>query len=1038
MDSPIQNQDFLYFAAPFFMVRTPVLSFDNFFLLRDSKNINETILSLYEKNSTIQESIAIASPTLHNILKTGKKEKAQLSSMLKYLLRMSTRSTPFGLFAFVSLGSWNESTNMEINLRDVKKRARPDMQWLFNLIDRITAQPDLFPELYVRKNPLIFKVGDRVFLNHVRNNEEEKEKKTCSIKSNYLIDTIFELVETKIRIEELENKIIEEHPSLSREKIPGVIKTLLAQGFLLYDLLPSLLSETPFEEFVHKLTTMSSFDSTSIKDISYDIQKYNQTSLGSGEKLLDAIQENMKNLTTSSYYLQVDSSLKSHQLHLNKKIAEDLQEVAEILWKLTPESESPLQSYFNKFLDKYGTERLIPIKELINEESGLGIPEQYKNPFQAIQKKDSKKNKWQRWLKNEWINCLNERKKEIILSEEIVKKVTEKSNQEKAPLSFDLFFELIADSSKHIDQGNYYLQITNSITYGGSTFGRFVDILGDKAKENLKNLFDGEEALQKNCLFAESSYLPFSPRSANVAIHPNLRQYFIDLSSSDHAKGSIQLEDIYVGATSNRLYLFSKKENKELIIKVGNVLNPSVAPAILQLLRAISMAEYNHLNSFLWSDFENVPFLPRLTLKKTILSAAQWKITLERLGATKNDAPEAIVSKFKSWAAKWYLPSLVFMTVVDNRILLDWNHPSHLDEIVTRLKKDEEVILVEKIENENGVWVKDEIDEKHFSEFVVSFVKNKQYIPSRMPLKTVLPTAIAVKDRLKLPGSEWLYVKFYVCKENEFRVLANHVTPFAEFFKDKKMINEWFFIHYGDPDTHLRVRFRGEKEKIVTQFLPQLHDWASSLIQMNQIQNVQICCYDREIERYGGVEVIDMAESFFCSDSTVAIALNQLISNKKTKLPPHAVAALSLINLLHECGLDLKDQIDFFSRNSLDRKELEGFREWKKELLKHTDTMFKGHYRENDEIKFLHEIWLKRKDAIRHYTEKMQILDKEKKLSSTIAEIQNSLLHMHCNRIMKTDLKMEAKARLYAFHTLESLLAEKKSKIEKAIESENS
>lgn len=1022
MASQINENSSIYCASPFFMVRIPILSYEKFLILRDQEKIYENILELYQNNPVIQEAISVASPSLYTAIRKGKRDKAQYSSLLKYLLRMSTRSTPFGLFAFVSMGSWDKKTCSELDLRAVQKRARPDMQWLFNLIDDITAQSHLFLELYVRKNPLIFSVGDRAYLNHVRNKEEEKEKKTCSIRTNYLIDTIFSLVETKLQIAELEAKVLEKHSGLNREKLLGLIQSLLAQGFLFYDLFPSLLTESPFIDLLQKVSRIESFDSSMIQDIMADILKYNAMPLGVGELLLNEIQAGMKEIVSATNFVQVDSSLESKNLRLNQKIAKDLEEAVDIIWKLSSEKEYGLKAYHDKFLEKYGNERLIPIQELISEEAGIGVPEQYKNPFQQVLKQDTSKSKWQQWLKNEWVKCIHEHKREIHLTHEIMKQFTEKKT-DKAPYSFDLFFEVIADSSDEIDQGNYLLQITNNTLYGGSTFGRFVDILGKKSKQYLEDLFLTEEQLRQDALFVETSYLPFSSRLANVAIHPNLRKHFIDLSCLDASDGSIKLDDIFVGSTGEKLFLYSKRENKELILTVGNVLNPTAAPAILQLMRDISLMENQTINSFVWSQFENVPFLPRITFKKVVFSAAQWRVTVERIEATKNEDAQVIIRKFHSWAAKWSLPDLVFMTVDDNRILLDWKNDVHLEEIITKLRKGEEVVLVEKISEEKGLWIRNQEEERHLSEFVISFVKNKQHIVPPIRPKITFPPAINAKDRWRFPGSDWLFMKFYVSKENELRFLINHLKAFADFFQDKGIINEWFYIHYADPETHLRIRFKGDPEKILTIVVPQLNEWTTSLIEKNQIRSMSICGYEREIERYGGLEAIEMAESFFCADSAVAISLNQHVMNKKLKMPLHVIAALSLINLLHECGLDVSAQQELLAANALDKKQLEGFREHKGIILKGAEAIFTEHFSEDTELKILNDCWRQRSEILERYSEKLLILEKENKIKSTIQNIQNSLLHMHCNRLMKTDLNLEMKARVYALHALENLLA---------------
>ncbi len=514
--------------------------------------------------------------------------------------------------------------------------------------------------------------------------------------------------------------------------------------------------------------------------------------------------------------------------------------------------------------------------------------------------------------------------------------------------------------------------------------------------------------------------MPSSPRYANVANHPNLRKYAIDFGGNS-SESVIPLEDFIIGALGDRFYISLKNVNKELIVLAGNVLNPTSAPIPLKFLRDVSHARYHAFEIFSWHDLDPLPFLPRIKYKKSILSPAQWKVDLEQIEATTKDSLAKIRDKFLKWAANWEMPRYVFLTYGDNRILLDYQKPEHFQEIILELKKNKEVKLVEKIGQEQGEWVKS-LKGRHFSEFVVPFLKNKKYQPSTTNFSVQKQDPTPLANRWKLPGSDWLFIKFYLPQEQEISFLLQQLSGFAKHFQDQGIISGWFFIRYLDHSPHIRVRFRNEKEKdkMLAALIPAIHDWSLLLLQNKLIHDIHIASYEREMERYGGEEVIELAENFFCADASTSIDLLGVIEETKLPLPDFAVTALSLIDLLKGFGMKLQEMITFLKSGDYALSELKGFREVKKEMFKIAAMILED--AQNSAFDFLDQAFNKRKNSQYLYNQKIIENHRKGLLSNSLESIQSSLLHMHCNRLLGNQIQLEKKARLYALHTLQHLL----------------
>lgn len=1013
MENKIQEEP-LFLAAPFFMARIPLLPIEHFSSLLQRDNLQAALLSRFEEDPLVREAIMIASPTLYKAL-IEKKDKSQTgTSLFKYLNRMCSRATPFGLFSCVSLGEWGKSASTNLDLSQIYKRARPDMEWLSLIVDQLCKDPSLIPFLSVRKNPLMFDSGGRIFLDYIRGKKERDKKQSTSIRLTYLTEAIFELTQYPITIEDLKNKLILRFPSLEKDKLQGVIEKLLQEQFLEFNLRPSLLSESPFAEVLSKVTAIPL--ASPLNNIASYIDSYNnQISIGQGEEKLLYIQQKMKELAPSPHFLQVDAAYAGPKVTLPNIVSIEIQKSVELLWKIadfTPPSS--LQSYHEKFLDKYGTFRTVPLLELLTEEGGLGIPENYTHSTSEKSfKDDSKRKKWNEWLQKQWAICLREKLQEIEIDEKIVDEINKKPAKETALLSFDLCCEVIADSSEEIDQGKFLLHIEPFAWQAGATFGRFIDLLGNEAKDKLQALLREEEALDKESLFTETSYHHVNlSRSANVMIHPNLRKHSIDLGGV----GTISLSDIYIGATTDRFYVTTKGGVEELRITSSNMLNPTSAPIPLRFIRDVSSSKYRLLDPFSWLELANAFFLPRIRYKSTIFSPAQWKVDLFQLSCTSKDILEVIEKAFCQWADIWQLPRYLLLSEEDNRLLLDRHHPTHLREIALEIKKGKKVHLIEKIGQEKKGQLQSQKGTHHV-EFMIPFIKNKKYCSTLSKPLSMVHKPIHANSRCKLPGSDWLFVKFYLGSENENRFLLEECHRQAKSFLVRGIITNWFFVRYADPKVHLRLRFCGNKEQILSHLIPEIHEWAMTLIQKRSIGEMAFSTYEREVERYGGEELIESTEALFCADTETTMHLIRTLLEKKTSLAEEAVAALSLIDLLKGLGLNLKAQIDFFSSLSMSKEDLSGFRQWKKPLLSLCQTIFDNNIAMENDTLFLHDAFKKRESSLQAHAKAIQELEGQKKLITSAYSMYDSILHMHYNRFIGRSGK-EKKVRLYAYHTL--------------------
>src|SRR5207249_11770545 len=65
------------------------------------------------------------------------------NTLRRYLIRMSTRATPFGLFAGIAIGQWGRRTNLALADGPRRYRTRPDMAWLMAIVDQAESNAEI-------------------------------------------------------------------------------------------------------------------------------------------------------------------------------------------------------------------------------------------------------------------------------------------------------------------------------------------------------------------------------------------------------------------------------------------------------------------------------------------------------------------------------------------------------------------------------------------------------------------------------------------------------------------------------------------------------------------------------------------------------------------------------------------------------------------------------------------------------------------------------------------------------------------------------
>ncbi|CAH8713158.1 lantibiotic dehydratase [Paenibacillus thiaminolyticus] len=1035
-----------YRVLDFFMIRTPIISIDNFINLfpeecSDKDLIKQETLKkviTLTENSCVREAIAVSSESLYNslsILKepniVTKKKDQVLNSFLRYMIRMMTRPTPFGLFSGVTYGHFSDIPQLNIcEVNSYRKRARPDMQWLLKVVKKIEADKKIVSQLRVQFNFLVFIRGSRAKIDAAMRYGKLKlnENDSVSVRINEAFHFVMESSKEPILYSELVHLMRSKFCDADFDAIDQYIWNLFEQEFIISELRMPSTTIKPFEKILSILNDIKGIDGlvADLKKISQMIKKYNETEIGSGEMNFFELQEVMKKIETADNVLQVDLSLEDKSLTLPKRVKEDVGKAANILCRMAPSKNQHLAEYCNEFIEKYGPYREVPLLELLDEETGLGPPATYRHPRSNQRKIERKESKYEAKLEEllfNWsITCIRSGEEEIILTDEMLEQIGEDEllmNDKTSP-SMELYFKLVSDSIQKLSNGKYNLILgRNPGSEGaGKSFGRFIDILGKDFQEKLRTVYQEEQNLEPSKIFAEISYLPSSGRITNVILTENQRMYEIPLGTSSYFPEDRQIlvSDLLVGVRNNHFYIKSIRHNCEVIPTAAHMLNYELASNIYRFLIEVGQNQFRHWSNIHWGKMNSSPYIPRLRYDNIVLSPATWNVNVE---VTK-DQKGTIEEFFHYYKDKWKVPRYVYLTDADNQILLDIENPLHLEMLCRELQKNRHIILTECFEVLKRSPLQQINAGTVAAEFVFPMVRTAQrQEETHQEKKTAKIKKInfTLHERVYPPGGEWVYFKLYGLGNRQDEFIGRHWEEFLELINGYSQLA--YFIRYADPQQHLRIRFKISKGEYYKDLMNDINQWSVKLLKDGMITKITFDTYEPEIERYGGYQSMRLAEELFAIDSLLTAQLVHLIRFNKTNLDIETIAILSVIELFHQFEYTNENMLLELNKYFELKDHLPEFRNRKGELLK----MFvrKELYKEQPYAPLL-ESFNSRSDSVKNYKRAIDELKSNGELMNTFDDIVFSVIHMHLNRLLGLDRDLENKIMTLVRHAVNSFI----------------
>ncbi len=1022
-----------------FVLRTPTLPIDVLARWGAMSGIGErrALLRQLVDDPVVREALFVASPELDAQIAAWQQEPDTAANagveraLVRYVSRMASRSTPFGLFASVAIGDLAERTRLTIPPRDQAWRhTRLDNDVLFALTSELARDTTAKQRLRYRPNTSLYSAAARLRYAEARLAGASRSYHLVAVSPSDYLQALLAKAEGGATRAELIS-VLTADPEISEEDASAFLDEVIDTQILVPLIGPHVTGPEPTEGLIELLRGYGLEDHAATLQRTRDaITAIDAARPGVSSAQYRAIEADLAAHVPikieANRLFQVDLFKPAADTTISTQLADELVAVAQILHRLAPPtSDGEWGRFRERFAARYET-REVPLLEALDDENGIGFGggEGRAAPLLAGipmggrgGPRSTSVDAGDFYKLQLVVTAIREGATEIVLGDADLEKLSERAPTP-LPDTIGISAVLCAPSQDAVDAGDYTVRVIG-VGSSAQLLGRFAHGSAD-ALRLAEACLRAEEANHPDAVFAEIVHLP-EGRLGNILLRPVLREYEIPYlgTSGAPADKQITLDDLLVSVAGDRVVLRSKRLNQEVMPRLTtahNYQHGALPPYKFLCMHAEQGRGYAY---WPWGIADSLPFLPRVRYGKYVIARARWTLSATDLGPLEKafaglataKTPEQVTgvrakvaAAVAALRARLSLPRWVVIADADNELPVDLDNELMVDSAAHMLKGRPSATLYE-------LYPLPENFPSQGSEgtFAHEIVLMAARPPAPRPSRAKATSSEAI--RRFLPGSEWLYLKIYSGTSSADQILRDHLAPIIRGALAAGIAEDWFFIRYGDPDLHLRVRFTGAPDRLTGQLLPALHQALQPAVDAGLAYRITLDTYEREIERYGGPHAIRICESIFRADSDLVLGLVQHLAGDAGADAAWRICLRSVDRLLDDLGFTLPEKLELatharegFGRemaaSTATQKALgDKYRRYSKELI--ALLALPDASPEHDFAPALTLI-AERSQAMKPLVAQLDALAAAGTLASSRAELADSLVHMHVNRMMRS------------------------------------
>jgi lantibiotic biosynthesis protein len=378
--------------------------------------------------------------------------------------------------------------------------------------------------------------------------------------------------------------------------------------------------------------------------------------------------------------LRVDCSVT-----LPPAVVREAQEAASALVAVAPRLPG-WAAYHRAFIERWGPGAAVPLRDVLRV---LGFPAGYRgSPRRDPAAFTSRDSLLMELAQQSALDGCTE----VVLDDDLIASLRGEDDRPPIPHT-ELRFTLAAATPQDLDRGAFTLTVVSGARHAGVAVARFLHLLTPAELERFHGVYASLPTAMPGADTVQLSGPPLDTRLATVARTPELLPV---LPVGDfHPDPVWTLEDLAVAGDGQRLWLVSRTTGRPVEpLLVNCVLLPNLQQPLIRFLTEIWTAWTAPCSRFDWGHARGLPFLPRVRRGRSILHPARWTMLATVLPARTATWPQ--------WEAAWQrhrerhrLPRQVLVGDDDVRLCLDLDENAHLAVLRSHLDRHASAVLTE-------------------------------------------------------------------------------------------------------------------------------------------------------------------------------------------------------------------------------------------------------------------------------------------------------------------------------------------------------
>ncbi|WP_405466715.1 lantibiotic dehydratase [Streptomyces jietaisiensis] len=767
-------------------------------------------------------------------------------AVMRYLLRAHTRATPFGLFAGVAPARIGAGAALRIG-DEHKAVARPDAAVTADFVDEFEALPEVRTRLVLLASNLVVERDGHLAIDHRPSSAGDQAPEQVRIRLTEPVREAISTARTPIRWADLEARLAAAFPTARPDAINGLIVGLVTQRCLITNIRPAMTTTDPLAPLLQL-----------------------------GSHLTPAETSKLQEAPRRAIDLRID-----WDLELPEAVAREAASAAEALTRLAPRAAlAGWPEWHSQFLERYGPRAVVPVLDAID---ALGYPPGYLGSTTVPQctplhERDS------RLIKLAHAAAMR-REREVELDDSTIAELATTAPDHPVQPSTEITVRIHAQSLPRLQQGEFTLHVVGAARSAGSTTGRFLHVLEAEDRSRMTTVYGGLPGVHRDALVAQISSAPLYARAENVARAPQATDLVIALGEYHGSQTrTVPVTDLAVTADAKQLHLLSLSHHRRPVhtlllnaVDLGHHTHP-----LARFLAEAPVALAVPCTGFAWgSAASHLPFLPALRYGRTILSPARWTLSGDDLPDASTPWPQWD-ENLAQWRDHVHLPQRVYLSEADQRLALNLAEPSHRALLRTHLDRQGKVTLSPAPEPGDLGWTGGRAHE-----VVLPMAVVEQAV---VPVRTA--GQVLTREHAHLPGcDDRVYLQLHGRRDCQDALLTGHIPALMDELGDPS----WWFIRYGTPTDHLRIRVSCAPDTVGS-VIERAGEWSRRLRRRGLITHACVETYYPETARFGGPASMRAAEEFFAADSAAVLA--QLAAQAGQGVPDaRAVTAASMVDI---------------------------------------------------------------------------------------------------------------------------------------------